>query len=138
MAFPRPSSGDLPLASGLLATGIVLLAIASRQGPAAFHFIPAMDGCLTMGVAGFCLALAAGVPYQQALTLLVPIAGAQVLGARMHQASVFAVFGIEAAVFGVIGAALALYARPAPAPQPAPVPQPQRQALRRHGAVHAG
>ena len=136
MTSPRVSSGDLPLSLGLLATGIVLLAVASWQGPAAFHFVPAMDGCLTMGIVGFGLALAAGVPYQQALTLLVPIAGVQLLGARLHQASMFAIFGIEAAAFGLVGAALALRARPAPAPVPVIAPRP-RIAHQRHDAAHA-
>ena len=122
MASPR-ASHDLPLALVLLAAGVSAIAFAASRSPAAFHFLPSMDGCVTAGCVGFCLALIAGTPFRQALFLLLPIASAQAVGARVHDASFFAVFGIEALVVGLIGTVLALRAHP---PAPAPTPRPAR------------
>lgn len=122
MASPRASQ-DLPLALVLLTAGVAAIAFAASRSPAAFHFLPSMDGCLTAGCVGFCLALIAGAPFRQALFLLLPIVSAQAVGARVHDASFFAVFGIEALVVGLVGTALALRAHPV---TPAPAPRPAR------------
>jgi hypothetical protein len=127
MASPRSSTTDLPLALVLLAAGVTSIAVASARSPVAFHFLPSMDGCLTAGCVGFCLALIAGAPFRQALLLLLPIVGVQTMGARVHDASFLAVFGIEALVVGLVGTVLALRAHPvAPTPTPTPTPRPLR------------
>lgn len=78
-----------------------------------------MDGCLTAGCIGFCLALLAGAPFRQALLLLLPIVGVQVVGTQVHHASLLGALGVEALVVGLIGAAIGLLQRSnEPAPQP--------------------
>ncbi len=109
MASPRVS-GDLPLALVLLTAGAASALVASRQSAVAFHFLPSMDGCLTAGCVGFLLALLSGASYRRALFMLLPIVSAQVLGARVHGASLFSVLGIEAMVVGGVGVVLAMHA----------------------------
>ncbi|MFO0755011.1 MAG: hypothetical protein U0359_00850 [Byssovorax sp.] len=106
------------MALALLAGGVAAVTFASLTNPAALHFVPAMDGCLTVGCVAFLLALLAGVPYRQALGFIVPLVGVQVVATQVHGASVFAVFGIEAMVIGLVGTAMGLLSRPtAPAPK---------------------
>jgi hypothetical protein len=134
MASQPASRGDLPLALSLLVLGLASAAIASRQSAAAFDFIPSMDGCVTAGCVGFVLALASGAPFRQALSMLAPIVGVQLVGARVHNASLLATLGIDALVVGLIGTALALRARPAAPRSPA---QPQKPRLSLRHPAHA-
>ena len=128
----RSSPFDLPLALALFTAGGLAMMAASHANPAAFHFIPSMDGCVTVGVAAILLVLAAGLPYRYAVLFLPPILALQYLGARVHGASFLAVLGVEAAVVGAVGALIALGRRGAPAPRerartPAPAPAPARR-----------
>lgn len=117
---------DLALGLGLLTAGLASILYASRGGPTAFHFVPALDGCLTAGVVAFILALLDGQPFRSAVLLLVPIVAIQSIGTQQHHSSWFAVVGIEAMVFGVIGTLLSLRARHA---EP---PAEEKKATRRH------
>lgn len=118
MPSRRVSPGDLPLALALLTAGVVAIAFASRYGRAPFDFLPGMEGCLVAGIVGFGLALLAGASFRQALLMMIPILAAQALGVRVHHASPLAAFGVEALLFGAVGAVLAWRARPAVTQQP--------------------
>lgn len=107
---------DLALGLVLLTAGLGSIAYASRGGPAVFHFVPALDGCLTVGVVAFILALLDGQPFRSAVFILLPIVAIQSIGAQQHHSSWFAVVGIEATVVGLLGTLLALRASHAEPP----------------------
>jgi hypothetical protein len=129
MALRDHRTLDLALGLGLLTAGLASIVYASRGGPTAFHFVPALDGCLTVGVVAFILALLDGQPFRFAVFLLLPIVAIQSIGTQQHHASWFAVAGIEAMVFGLVGTLLSLRARHA---EP---PAREKQATGRRGAT---
>jgi len=108
---------DLALGIALLTTGVGFIAYASRGGPSAFHFVPALDGCLAMGIVAFVLALIEGFAFSQAVLVLLPVLVLQSIGAREHHSSWFALMGMEALVFGAVGTALGSRARRLEPPQ---------------------
>jgi hypothetical protein len=132
--MPVVSERDLTPALAVLVAGAASLVASVLTARDPFHFVPAMDGLVTVGAVGFLLALAGKVPYRVALVAMLPIVGIQALGARVHHASFLATVGIEALVAGMVGVALALRAaaaRPPVRAQAAPseprgvLPQPR-------------
>ena len=125
---------QLSIALALTAGGALSFGFAVRQHPGALSMLPAMDGCLTIGLVGFALALLGGVPYLRALLLMSPVVAIQLLGARTYGMSPVALLGLEALAYGVLGTAIALHGRSASAP--AVAPQRAMPERREEAAVH--
>ncbi|XXY47254.1 hypothetical protein WME91_45355 [Sorangium sp. So ce269] len=98
------SSGNLPIALVLLGSGALLWLRAAQRTPGALALLPAVDGCLAVGVVGVLLALLHGVPYRTALlSVAAPIAGVQLLASELAGFSFLPVLGIELTAFGLLG-----------------------------------
>jgi hypothetical protein len=107
----------LPIPTWALATGLVSVGIAGvihgvMRHPAPFDALPALHGLMTVGYLGFFLALVAGIGYRPTLTVMLPIVVVQVATAIGQRAGWSAQVGAELVLFGGVGLALVVLARP--------------------------
>jgi hypothetical protein len=108
----KPAPKDAWLAAALSAAGIVAILLAVRGRWALLGMNPGIEGCLVCGVAGFGFSLLHGIAYARAVALSAPVVGLQAAVCAAAGGPVLAVVGIELAVMGLAGIALALRAVP--------------------------
>jgi hypothetical protein len=118
-ASSRSSLLNLPLpiptwalATALVSIGIVGVIHGVMRHPAPFDALPALHGLMTVGYVGFFLALVAGIGYRPTLTVMLPVVLIQVATAIGQRAGWSAQVGAELVLFGGVGLALVVLARP--------------------------
>jgi hypothetical protein len=94
---------DRKLAMMLAAAGPVLIAIAFARNALPFNMLPGMDGAFTCGQLGFVLAILHGINFRRALQLMLPIVAIELACCIIHNVSGFAVLGVQALLYGLIG-----------------------------------
>jgi hypothetical protein len=107
---------DLALASVLTLMGgaLVLVALRMRWNPQDLN--PGIEGCLTVGVVGFILALLHPLEYRHAVLISAPVVAVQYGACLAVGGPAAGVVGIELIIFGFVGLGMALHrSRPAPA-----------------------
>ena len=87
----------------LAASGPVLIAIAFARNPHPFNMLPGMDGAFTCGQLGFVLAMLHGIKFRRALQLMLPIVAIELACCIIHQVSGFAILGVQALLYGLVG-----------------------------------
>ncbi len=121
----KATSKDLGSAVLVTAVGAAALLFALRAHWSPQDLDPGVEGCLTVTIVAFLMALLHPLPYRQAVALCAPLAVAQILTVRYAAgwATGFGMAGIQLVVMGAAGIALSLR-EPAPAaagPSPSPL-----------------
>jgi hypothetical protein len=101
--MPSFEISDRKLAMILAGAGPLLIAIAFARNPHPFNMLPGMDGAFTCGQLGFVLAMLHGIKFRRALQLMLPIVAIELACCIIHQVSGFAVLGVQALLYGLVG-----------------------------------
>ena len=106
----KTTSKDVRAAVAVTAAGAVAIAYALRSHWNPQDLDPGVEGCLTVVVVGFVMAMLHPLTYRQALKLCAPMVVAEYLTLRYASGSATALgmAGIELVIMGFAGVALAL------------------------------
>jgi hypothetical protein len=102
------SDTTLALSVGFVGALSMGIGVSMHRNP--FSALPGYDAAITMGILGFVLAILHGLPYRRVLFAMAPIVAIQIVGGQRYRASVFALVGLQLALFGIVGLVMsALY-----------------------------
>jgi hypothetical protein len=106
----KTTSKDLGPALAVTAVGaaVIFFALHARWSPQDLD--PGVEGCLTVGIVGFVMAMLHPLPYRQAVALCVPAVAAGFFTVRYAASTAIGagMAGIQLLIMGIAGVALAL------------------------------